>query len=621
MVERNFSRVYGAHGRSQGSKKSLQNFDWRSSLHSVFVENLSSRISRGALWEAFNTYGRVVDVFIPKSFPGRDRSFTFAFVRFKLESEAMKAIKEGNKRMMGGRIIGVSKAFRKRTKRQKFSTIRGAPSSNIGEQFKGKPCGIVQEGKSFKDALVGATLFFGNHENSVSGGDNIVASDDSLFDEIVNVRAKEVTFDIEVPKVEMDWLTRSVVCKLRGSTSFLEVRDDFAKRSIKCLVTPMGGSNILLTFKVLTEMEVFLKEDKEFSEAWFVHCLPWNNSFVQYIYELGVVHQSDEDTQFRRRFDVARVLVSVESKLNIPSILSVNVRGKIHKVIVSIEEHFDAHFMKDSSVGNSSKSASEFSCEGIKLNHGEMETNREMEVEKSNLVADSDCWLALRSTTPSNSWGTFLLEEEMASDDGLFQETIDVDAGAIRPEAIGGNADEEVEFENEGNRVCGLITLEPHLEKPKDPDFCGPLVVYNDGSLMGSVGDLFNKNDGPPMGKKPTKSARKNKKGRKKYIRAMSSSIKLNLNHPDRKTYSRVKHRRQLRREVKELLDGVGVLELDNSGISASDNGIRNRNDLFWKEAEESWKISEALGIQFAKCKEQIVGVMAQLEEEDRCNL
>ncbi|XVE50486.1 hypothetical protein DITRI_Ditri01bG0166100 [Diplodiscus trichospermus] len=68
--------------------------DWRAILFSVFIDNLSRRVSRGALWEAFSEYGRVVDVFI--SFYGGGhgvKETIFAFVRYKHKSELTKAIK------------------------------------------------------------------------------------------------------------------------------------------------------------------------------------------------------------------------------------------------------------------------------------------------------------------------------------------------------------------------------------------------------------------------------------------------------------------------------------------------------------------------------------------------
>ena len=46
----------------QRRKEAISN--WRSSLFTVFVDNLSHRVPKGALWEVFCEYGNMVDVYI-----------------------------------------------------------------------------------------------------------------------------------------------------------------------------------------------------------------------------------------------------------------------------------------------------------------------------------------------------------------------------------------------------------------------------------------------------------------------------------------------------------------------------------------------------------------------------
>ncbi|XVF83769.1 hypothetical protein PTKIN_Ptkin16aG0519200 [Pterospermum kingtungense] len=68
-------------------------YEWWASLPTVFVNNLSKRVSKRALWEVFNHYGTVMDVFV--KFHSR-KPFTFAFIRFKLESDCQRAVVEVN---------------------------------------------------------------------------------------------------------------------------------------------------------------------------------------------------------------------------------------------------------------------------------------------------------------------------------------------------------------------------------------------------------------------------------------------------------------------------------------------------------------------------------------------
>ncbi|XVF28469.1 hypothetical protein REPUB_Repub15cG0032000 [Reevesia pubescens] len=131
---------------------------WRSGLFSVFVQNVSRRISKSSLWEAFNSYGNVLDVYI--SFydkMGKPRSVTFAFVRFKLESESQKAIEEGNNRLMDGRAIRVSMAKYKRrlwsrTESGEGDKIRSSPTRQ--PRYRSRDDRRLGHCRSFKEALL-----------------------------------------------------------------------------------------------------------------------------------------------------------------------------------------------------------------------------------------------------------------------------------------------------------------------------------------------------------------------------------------------------------------------------------------------------------------------------------
>ncbi|XVF04129.1 hypothetical protein REPUB_Repub05bG0055500 [Reevesia pubescens] len=76
--------------------------------------------------------------------------------------------------------------------------------------------------------------------------------------------------------------------------------------------------------------------------------------------------------------------------------------------------------------------------------------------------------------------------------------------------------------------------------------------------------------------------------------------------------------RRNLRREIRELLDGNGTMELVNSQLSVSDNGIQKRNSLYWSEADATLQLSTALGLKFVNSDEQMRDRFIELEAEDR---
>ncbi|OMO60149.1 hypothetical protein COLO4_33926 [Corchorus olitorius] len=91
--------------------------DWRSKLFSVFIANLSIRVSRHALWDSFSDYGRVADVFIQR----RNRQkgpTTYAFDRFWNEKDAYLGLVKADQRYLEGSRIRTYKA--RDTKKQKW---------------------------------------------------------------------------------------------------------------------------------------------------------------------------------------------------------------------------------------------------------------------------------------------------------------------------------------------------------------------------------------------------------------------------------------------------------------------------------------------------------------------
>ncbi|XVE65334.1 hypothetical protein DITRI_Ditri07aG0172700 [Diplodiscus trichospermus] len=85
--------------------------DWRANLFSLFIDNLSRRVFRGALWDFFFEFGRVMDVFVSLGGNGNGaKETTYAFVRFKFKSELRKAIEGGNNKIIDGLRIKAKEA-------------------------------------------------------------------------------------------------------------------------------------------------------------------------------------------------------------------------------------------------------------------------------------------------------------------------------------------------------------------------------------------------------------------------------------------------------------------------------------------------------------------------------
>ncbi|GMJ02457.1 hypothetical protein HRI_003914900 [Hibiscus trionum] len=119
----------------------------------IFVRNVSKRIHRSILSDAFSAYGKVTRVYIAYN-SGR-RFFnktTFAFVSFENSNQARKAIEKGNGRRIDGQFISVSLALDR-------------PLSPLATRSKNIPKGLLFSGpgrleslvtknRSYKDALL-----------------------------------------------------------------------------------------------------------------------------------------------------------------------------------------------------------------------------------------------------------------------------------------------------------------------------------------------------------------------------------------------------------------------------------------------------------------------------------
>ena len=226
-------------------------------------------MSRGALWEAFSTYGKVIDVFI--SFQNRrtkNRAATFAFVRYKNEYELSKAIEFGNNRRIDGRHIKVKKASYGWNERSTKAGSQESVSKVSESQKSSKNLDACRDDRSYKDALVGTNP--PASENRADKDASTSAEAMPVVEKVVNnVCLKEVNYDLEIPKSDMDWLQRSAVGRLAGNFHYKVVQKALTSGGINCCLSPMGGISVLLTFNGREEMVDNLNNSKGFFDEWF----------------------------------------------------------------------------------------------------------------------------------------------------------------------------------------------------------------------------------------------------------------------------------------------------------------------------------------------------------------
>ncbi|KAK8510658.1 hypothetical protein V6N12_055585 [Hibiscus sabdariffa] len=196
---------------------------------SVFVDNVSKRIHQKALWEAFQVYGSVVDVYIAlRNQKRKNKAATFAFVRFKSDREAAMVIERGNGRIMDGFKIVVRAA----KENHRSSPVRAGEVDPVKLFVKNKKQKInfatLKDTISYKEVLLGANKDFEDFE--VEGRVNrsmvqaSLSNKGSCETEVMVVKSwppqpvinEMSSCLIAIPKEEMKWKERCLVGEIKA---------------------------------------------------------------------------------------------------------------------------------------------------------------------------------------------------------------------------------------------------------------------------------------------------------------------------------------------------------------------------------------------------------------------
>ncbi|KAK3198031.1 hypothetical protein Dsin_021446 [Dipteronia sinensis] len=213
-------RVFGGERKYGGVAKKRNgdlegNYDFRSNLVSVFIDNLNPVIDLKGLWSIFRSFGLVQDIYLsPKS---RSRRSCFAFVRFATREEAT---------------------------RKKSSVI----------SFKKKISGSdlnMYEGK--KNYSVPETLHGTSYAEVVKGMDRVINYDGTMKEEIMEVMKWEEKSSND------SWLKCCVVSVLKKFIDVQVVIKGLLDNSIQSSSYYLGDKNILWVFKTTKERDIFIR--------------------------------------------------------------------------------------------------------------------------------------------------------------------------------------------------------------------------------------------------------------------------------------------------------------------------------------------------------------------------
>ncbi|XVF78458.1 hypothetical protein PTKIN_Ptkin14bG0135200 [Pterospermum kingtungense] len=215
----------------------------------VFVDNLSHRVSKEALWEAFDAYGRVVDVYIgTMNNPRRYKSTTFAFVRFKTFAEMQKAVQEGNNTLIDGWYIRVKRASFGWKDRNHFEkVVKGFPKKVASSYHLNKliPDSSIDY-RSFKEVVIGR----GRNDAALENAE------------------------------DMEWLHKCAAGQVGDSSMLSLDQEMLLNAKVNCSVCLMGGFTVALIFDSKEEMLPILTDAKDLFNDLFEDLWPWKASLV-----------------------------------------------------------------------------------------------------------------------------------------------------------------------------------------------------------------------------------------------------------------------------------------------------------------------------------------------------
>ncbi|KAK8708816.1 hypothetical protein V6N13_059852 [Hibiscus sabdariffa] len=209
----------------------------------AFVNNLSKRVSRKALWDLFSYYGKVCQVYIPFAYNRtKYRVSMFAFVQFHNQKDLIFAIEKVNNSLVDGLRMCVSKA--KVTSEHKV--FRDSTRDN----------------RSYKSALLGKPkkVFYSPIKNTKVG-----VSDPKIKPH------KDSLLDFDIPAQEMSWLNCCLVgvVKNRFSSNFIQSAMDSKGLNVEISRWGNGCESVLVIFESKHALDLAWSQSREAISYWF----------------------------------------------------------------------------------------------------------------------------------------------------------------------------------------------------------------------------------------------------------------------------------------------------------------------------------------------------------------
>ncbi|KAE8716200.1 Phospholipid-transporting ATPase 2 [Hibiscus syriacus] len=223
----------------------------------VFVDNLSKRVTRSELREIFIQYGKVVRVYIPNViFKPNYKSSTFAFVQFALEKSCSRAVQNVNGTLIDGKRVSVGVAKYKKNSRGGTvgNKLQSAGNKQVigdrgWQQVKTKKASSLRNGRTYDEVLMGDSSK--NMEQVIVESEGGKGLKDN---EVRNV------WDMHIPNDDYGWVKYSLTGVVKYPLQPNMVKKAMAKEGFQVKIVSWGF--------VTNAVIVMFKSNEDFVKAW-----------------------------------------------------------------------------------------------------------------------------------------------------------------------------------------------------------------------------------------------------------------------------------------------------------------------------------------------------------------
>ncbi|XVF41900.1 hypothetical protein PTKIN_Ptkin01aG0317600 [Pterospermum kingtungense] len=372
-------------------------------------------------------------------------------------------------------------------------------------------------------------------------------------------------------------------------------------------------------------MKLFLKDSKWACKVWFDEVHPWSKSsvyrriplwivleevplhlwdckFFKALGDLwGIFLEVDPATASRSRFDVAKILVIVDSRFKIPLVVSVKNGDCVFKIKVSLEEDLK---LNGKPIENCMLDCSGYPATGIEVEFGEGE-KASMHAEDDSIILISDLiprnWVAV--DFESGAFSLHLSVEELIGGKSkpLSDTILPIQADTNEFE-LGRNGNHEDQVDRMGEwDLSNIEGLKKRLDV-SGPCVCGgkphlAIVPWVGSDSIGPNSNIIE-------------------------LVGQSSTIGFCFNNSawimdGKMTKKRRRKYRKMKRGINVMVYGANANTSEISDSSISDEEITNRNRLILKEAEINTEVGSALGFDFMRSQVQMVKVYESMGGND----